>query len=132
MKYGKRLVVVYKHDNDNNILPSLPPRFGTVSKMLYYVRFTRSITGYLFRCFMSLTILTISIASTFDSADARHRRRHHARPEIHRNLRPVDAGVRPIGQCNFTTWDEVNPDSISYPYATGSTVVDLTGRFPWN
>lgn len=76
--------------------------------------------------YLALSLVTIT------SADARHRRRHHARPEIHRNLRPVDAGVRPIGQCNFTTWDEVNPDSISYPYATGSTVVDLTGRFPWN
>lgn len=76
--------------------------------------------------FVSLTISTIFFLTTSTGADARHRRRHHARPEIHRSVHSSISDTGTYGKCNVQTW--VEGTVVPYPYATGTSVTDLSGR----
>jgi hypothetical protein len=82
----------------------------------------------LFTVLIAFIIYLILSFLSITSAEARHRR-HHARPETHRDLRNSDTSIRATRQCFLPSWDEVNT-TVPYPNATGSAVVDLTGRNP--
>ena len=93
---------------------------------LLYASFPFFTALIVFIFYLILSFLTIT------SADARYRhRRQHARPEIHRDVRNPSFVIRSNRFCNLPSWDEIHPETIPYPNATGSSVVDLGRTTKW-
>lgn len=93
--------------------------FGRVWRPL--LRFVYRIITH--RCLPVLIVLIIF----FQPSHARYRR-HHARPEIHRSVRPDTRDTDHTRQCHDQTW--VEGTALSYPNITGSTIADMKGT-PW-
>lgn len=102
-------------------------RQSETSQLLEFIHvsfpFWIALTGLIIYFLVSLMTIT--------SADARNRRKSHARPEIHRDVRNPSFVIRSNRFCNLPSWDEIHPETIPYPNATGSTVVDLGRTTQW-